>query len=286
MKIEVKNKIILGLWLLVALSVLVLFVAARQSKKHSFCAGCKIEISGNNQNYFVTEKEVAEIVNASGDIKEKSIENIDIAVLENALQKNSWIKNAELYFENNGVLHIDIEQRQPVARLFCVDGTSSYIDKNGLRLPVKNTATARVLAITNFTSSNNVLANTDSLLLNGVTQLSNFIYADSFWNAQIAQVNITSTGKFELVPTIGNHIVQIGNANNLKEKFDKLYTFYTKAWLQNGIETYEMIDVRFNNQIVATKKGSFRNIVDSVKNPLLAIDSMNLVDSLNLPQTH
>jgi cell division protein FtsQ len=283
LKIELKNKIILGLWLLVALSVLVLFVVARQSKKHSLCAGSKVEISGNNQNYFVTEKEVNEIVNASGDIKEKIIESIHIAALENALQQNSWIKNAELYFENNGVLHIDIAQRQPIARLFCVDGSSNYIDKNGLRLPIKNTATSRVLTITNFTSSNNVLANTDSLLLNDVNQLSNFIYADSFWNAQIAAINITSTGKFELVPTIGNHIVQIGNANNLKEKFDRLYTFYTKAWLQNGIETYEMVDVRFNNQVVATRKGSLKNVIDSVANPLLAMDSTILSDSLNLP---
>ena len=85
-----------------------------------------------------------------------------------------------------------------------------------------------------------------------VKQITNYINVDTFLNAQIAQVNITTSGKFELIPTIGNHIILLGDARNLKEKFDRLFTFYTKAWLQNGINNYEVIDVRFNNQILQT----------------------------------
>jgi cell division protein FtsQ len=278
--LKIKNqKLIMGLWLLIGLGVLMLFIAAMQHKKNSLCVGSKVEISASNQTYFVNEKEIDEIINASGDIKERPIKSIDITALENALQKNVWIKNAELYFENNSLLHIDIEQRQPIARLFTVNGTSTYLDKDALRLPIKNTATARVLVITNFTSNNEVLAHTDSLLLMDIKQISNFIYADSFWNAQIAQVNITNTGKFELIPTVGNHIVKFGDANNLKEKFERLYTFYTKAWIQNGIDTYNLIDIRFNNQVVATKKGALNYNIDSIKNMIVVTDSAS-IDSL------
>ncbi len=280
MKVELKNKIILGLWLFAALSVLVLFVAASQKRKNGLCAGSKIDITASNQIFFVTQKEVNEIINSNGDIKEKKVNSIDIANLENALQKNVWIKNAELYFDNNATLHVDIKQRQPIARLFCVDGVSHYLDENAVRLPIKNNASARVLVVTDFPSSNEVLARVDSLVLKDVKAISNFIYADSFWNAQIAQVNITNTGKFELVPTIGNHIILLGNAESLKEKFERLYTFYTKAWLQNGIDAYETVDVRFKNQIVATRRGtSVRNLMQD-STALLLRDSTLINDSI------
>jgi cell division protein FtsQ len=266
----------MGLWLLIGLSILVLFIAAMQHKKYCLCTGCKVEISASNQNYFVTEKEILELINASGPVNERPIKSIEINLLEAALQKNTWIKNAELYFENNGLLHIDIEQRQPIARLFTVNGSSTYLDKDALRLPIKNVATARVLTITNFTSDNEILAHTDSLLLIDIKQISNYIYYDSFWNAQIAQVNITNAGQFELVPTLGNHIVQLGDASNLKEKFERLYTFYTKAWLQNGMDTYSLIDVRFNNQVVATKKGVLRNVPDTIASSIPIVDSVGI----------
>lgn len=256
MKVELKNKIILGLWLSGALSILVLFVAASQKRRNGFCRGTKIEIITNNQAGFVTEKEVSEIINAAGTITDRKVNNIDLAGLETALKSNVWIKNAELYFDNNGLLHADIKQRQPIARLFSVDGSSHYLDANALRLPVKSTASARVLIVTGFPSNNEMLAHADSLVLNDVRSIAGFIYADSFWNAQIAQVNITNTGRFELVPSIGHHIITIGSAENLKEKFERLYTFYAKAWLQNGLDAYEKIDVRFDNQVVATRSGS------------------------------
>lgn len=274
MKVELKNKIVFGLWLLFGTTVFVLLIAAAQKRMSNLCGGLKIEINTDHQSYFVTEKEVNEIVNASGNITEREVKSVDIAALELAIQKNAWVKNAEIYFENNNTLHIDIQQRQPIARLFTVNGNSTYIDKEAMRLPIKTNACSRVLAITGFPSDNNILAHTDSMLLMQVKEVANFVSTDTFWNAQIAQVDINTSGKFELVPTVGNHIVLLGDTNDLKEKFKRLYTFYTKAWLQNGMNTYSIIDVRFNNQVVATRKGSFIEKSDSIINTLQPLDSL------------
>lgn len=123
-----------------------------------------------------------------------------------------------------------------------------------------------------------MLAHTDSLVLNDEKTIINFIYADSFWNAQIAQVNITNTGKFELVPAIGNHIILLGSTENLAEKLERLYTFYSKAWLQNGIDAYEAIDVRFDNQVVATRRGTHQFILTKSDSTMPAtIDSVALL---------
>ncbi len=263
----------MGLWLLIGLSILILFIAAMHKRKNGFCAGSRVQISANNQNFFITQQEVNEIINAGGNISERTIHSIDIGSLESAIKKNPWVKNAELYFDNSSLLHIDVEQRVPIARLFCVTGYSSYIDNEALRLPIKNGATARVLAVTGFPSDNQVLAHVDSLVLNSVKILANFIYADSFWNAQIAQIDITSTGDFELISAVGNLVIKFGNSDGIKEKFDKLYTFYKQAWLQNGINSYETLDLRFHNQIVATRNGFSKQIIDSV-NTQLGLDSI------------
>ena len=257
-------------------------MAAMQKRKNGFCAGSRVEISANNQNYFITEKEVNEIINLGGDIQERTIQSIDLSSLEIALEKDLWVKNAELYFENNGTLHVDIEQRQPIARLFAVTGSSVFIDKDALRLPIKNTASARVLTITSFPSDNQVLAHTDSLILNKAKVLANYIYADTFWNAQIAQVDITSSGNFELIPAVGNHIIKFGDIDNMKEKFERLMTFYTQAWTQNGMNTYEVIDIRFKNQVVATRKGTIARASIDTAIARVLLDSLNAnVDSLN-----
>ncbi len=249
---KLKNKILNGLWLVIGLFILTLFIAAVQKRKNNNCHGLKIEISNNNQTNFITEKEINEVVNPSGVINSKPIKKIDLQSLEKALQKNLWVKNAELYIDNKNILHVDIAQRQPISRIFTVNGGSNYLDNNALRLPIKQNANARVLVITNFPSDNEILSHGDSLLLIEVKNISNYIYADSFWNAQIAQINISTSGNFELIPNLGNHIINFGNADDIKEKFNKLYTFYSKAWLQLGINKYNLLDVRFKDQVVAS----------------------------------
>jgi cell division septal protein FtsQ len=36
--------------------------------------------------------------------------------MEGVVEKNPWVKNAEMFLDNNQVLQVMIEERQPVAR--------------------------------------------------------------------------------------------------------------------------------------------------------------------------
>ena len=57
------------------------------------------------------------------------------------------------------------------------------------------------------------------------------------------------------MPVFGEHIVSIGGATDLDAKFNRLYTFYKQAWLQHGIHYYERINVQYDKQVVAVKRG-------------------------------
>ena len=175
------------------------------------------------------------------------------------------MKNAELFFDNNQVLQVKIQERQPVGRVFTAEGSSFYVDSSGVRLPLSDKLSARVPMFTNFPSDKEVMAASDSELLRGVVDMGKFITADSFWMAQIAQVYITPQGTFELTPTVGNQTIIFGDADDVDNKFNNLYTFYKKAWLQNGINTYSKLDVRFENQVVGVKRGAEPVVADTAK---------------------
>ncbi len=254
-----------ALWLLIGAGTIVLFGAAMQQKNHKLCADVKVEISGAEEHLFIDENDVKQIIHSNEMIVSRALETVELRNIEAALESTPWVKKAELFFDNNQVLQIKIEERQPIARVFTKEGTSFYLDSTGLRLPLSEKLSARVPMFTDFPSDKKVMAAPDSLLLQNVVTLGKYIMADSFWMAQTAQIAITPQSTFELLPTIGDHIVVLCSIDNLDAKFKRLYTFYSRAWMQNGINTYEKLDVQFNNQVVAVKRGTSKAIEDSAK---------------------
>ena len=260
-----KKQIVQVLWLLVGAGTIVLFGAAMQKKNHKVCVSIKVEILGVDEHLFIDENDVLDIINSNSVVTNKSITDINLQATESTLETTPWVKNAELFFDNKQVLQVVITERQPIARLFTMQGSSFYIDSAGLRLPLSDKLSARVPMFTNFPSDKAILAKPDSLLLQSVVAMGKYIIADSFWMAQTAQIAITPQATFEIVPTIGNQLIAFGTADNLDKKFTRLLQFYKNAWLQNGINKYEKLDVQYNNQVVAVKTNASQIFVDSAK---------------------
>ena len=260
-----KKRIIQVLWLLIGTGTIVLFGAAMEKKDHRLCSDVKIEITGAEKDAFIDEKDVLDLINSPRNIIGKDLSKIDLKALESALEKNLWVKNAEMFFDNNQLLHVNIEERQPIARVFSAEGSSFYVDSSAIRLPLSDKLSARVPVFTNFPSDKEVLTQSDSVMLKNVMTIGKFILADSFWMAQVAQIDITPSATFEIIPTIGDQVIEIGNADDLENKFNRLYSFYKQAWLQNGLNKYEKIDVQFNNQVVAVKRGVEKALIDSAR---------------------
>lgn len=251
-----KKRIIQSVWILIGIGTMVLFGGAMLQKNQKKCAGVQIEIAGASQNMFLDEKEILEIINLAGKLEGTSVSKINLRAFETVLEKNSWIQHAEMYFDNNQVLQVKVLEREPIARVFVNGGNSFYVHSTALRLPLSDKLSARVPVFTNFPSDKSNLAKPDSTLLEGIVKLATYIRADSFWMAQIAQVNINGQSNFELIPLIGDQLILLGDAAQLDKKFNRLKAFYEQALLSQGINTYEKLDVRFDKQVVAVRRGS------------------------------
>jgi cell division protein FtsQ len=251
-------------WIALGAITLVLLVSAIHAKNNKECTGIEVSFNRDGTNFFVDEKGVVALLKAYGSIKGEPIENINLKALEERLKADRWIANAELFFDNKQVLQVIVEEKEPVARIFTVEGSSFYIDSACRRLPLSEKLSARIPMFTNFPSSRSMLSRPDSELLASAKDLALFIQADDFWKAQVAQVDITSVG-FEMIPTVGSHVVALGKDGDWQQKFDRLFSFYKQVWTQVGFEKYEKLDVQFDGQVVATVKGAKPAKVDSVK---------------------
>lgn len=278
----VKQKIIQGVWILLALLIILIFFVAMQNKQSSFCTGIEIELTDQTQYKFINKEEIINSIQNAYDFKKTSIKKINIQALELALEKNEWIKDANLFFDTQQKLNINIEQRIPIARIFALDGISNFIDSSGKRLPVTNSSLARVMVITGFPTSSSILSNSDSILLLKLKNVCNAIYNDTTLQAQIAQLHIDVEGKFELSTVLGNQSILFGDDSDIEEKCKKIKLFYSNIFKQVGEQRYKLVDVRFKNQIVATQKNYVNKVVDSltIGKKSVQVNNSNLTDSL------
>ena len=192
----------------------------------------------------------------------QAITDFNLRKLEQQLKENTWVQDANLYFDNKDVLHISVQEKEPIARIFTTAGRSFYIDSDASKCPLSDMMSARVPVFTNFPDKKS-LSTKDSVLLNDIKKTASFILNDPFWMAQTEQIDITQDRNFEMVPTIGNHIVRLGNGDDIDKKFHRLFIFYQQVMSKTGFDKYKIVDVRYAGQVIGTKEKISK--VDSVQ---------------------
>jgi len=196
-------------------------------------------------------------------LKGKKMSEINLKKLELLLRDNVWIRKAEMWFDNRNVLHVEVYEREPIARIFTTANNSFYIDSSGKKMPLSDKMSARVPVFTNFPDKK-VYSPRDSLLLTDVKSIATYIKNDPFWMSQVAQIDITADRNFELSPVVGNHLIKLGNGKNLEKKFNRLMIFYKQVLAQKGFDAYSIVDIQYAGQVVGTRRGTEKNKVDTV----------------------
>jgi cell division protein FtsQ len=261
----IKKIAFIAIWLVIGAGMITLLAAAMRKQNNDRCRDYSIDIKGSKENLFLDRNEVEQLLmNATdGKIKGQELSAFNLHQLEQTLAGNNWVDEADLYFDNRNVLHINITERSPVARVFTRTGKSFYIDSKGGQMPLSPRLSARVPVFTGFPDRKLLNAN-DSLLVKQVSDMASFILNDPFWMAQVSQIDISPERNFEMVPVVGNHLVRLGDGANAKQKFRRLFIFYQQVLSKTGFEKYKTIDVQFSGQVVASRQTANQKI-DSIQ---------------------
>lgn len=266
-KLNIKKIVLATMWVGFALATVVLLVAAVNIKNEKKCVAVEIEIEGVSNHFFIDKTDVLAIIKnyLGANPVGMAVDVFDLKSIEHNLETDVWIKNAELFFDNNEILRVNIDEREPIARVFTSNGNSFYIDSSLKVLPLSEKASARLPVFTGFPERTTKLSGADSNLLRDIKQISTALQADSFLMAMIEQVDIISQQSFEMMPKIGSQVIQFGTGEDINNKMEKLRLFYKNVMPKSGWSKYSVINLQFKNQVVAKIKDAADKSADSLR---------------------
>lgn len=210
------------------------------------CTGIEIKFTDEVNNSFVSADEVSREIGYLPDYcVGMPLDQINTDSLERILNSIDKIESASCVTYSSGRIEITVTPMHPVVRVF--DGDSSYYLNNvGKRIEadaryhmdvpvIKGTFDAKHRAI-------------------DLLPLVNYIQTDSLFSGLISMIEVDKKGEITLVPMLKGHVIKFGYNNNVENKFTRLRRFYTEAMKYRGWDTYESIAVKWDGQIVATKR--------------------------------
>ena len=202
----------------------------------------------------------------------QTIAQLDEHSMEAILQSNPWVRNAQVYTDAEQVMHISVTQRVPVVRLFEEDGNSYYLDAALQAMPLSVQYTHYTPVVTGVPHLRNDSAG--SIVKGTIVSLVQYIAHHEFWKAQISQIVMRADGGFELIPVMGRQRIIIGDTSRLGEKLDHLFAFYKQVHNRIGWDKYTSIDLRYDDQVVASPALRWKAPVDR------ALSNMNWVKAI------
>jgi cell division protein FtsQ len=254
-------------WVLLTGGLCMLLGFTTSEHNNNVCKNYIIRIDYGKADVLVTEADIYTVVKSTGNLlKGQKLGTIDFERIEREIMHQAYVGDAQAYMTLDGVVEIDVVQRQPILRIFNEKGESFYLDGLGNLLPLNPAFSARVLVATGFIHEpfsmkacylKDSVRNSDSMyyrsVMNNLYKVSAFIIKDKFLKAQIEQIYVDQNGEFELIPRIGAHLILMGNADNLEDKFERLFVFYRSGLSKTGWSRYNVINIKFKNQVVCSK---------------------------------
>jgi len=251
-------------WALSLGGLIVLMSFIETKKSEVICRDVKIYIPGNQ--YFIDRQEIDNILGVqSHELVGRRMETINIHELEKKLKANPFIEFAKVYTDMDGVINVEISQRQPILRIMNRYDQDFYVDQHGLKIPLSANFTARVLVANGYVDE--LFANRVDTLHTAVAmelfKTADYIRKDSLWQAQIAQIYVNKDHEIELIPRVGNNRILLGDADSLDRKFHNLLIFYKKAIPRVGWDAYKVINIKYAHQVIGVRNENIKK--DSVR---------------------
>ncbi len=226
------------------------------------CGGISITIADSSDYHFVSKREIASLVSRNNTrIIGQPVGEISLTEIENRILQLRELKDAEVYTTIDGILHVSVDQRDPIMRViagggdYFVDDEGVVIHRRGLYTPRLHIVGGNIRITGSMLSGVSILDTTiKHSILKDIYPLVEYINHDNFWSAEIDQIYVDNDNEIDLIPRLGNHIVHLGTTENFEGKLLILETFYKKVLPEVGWNKYELINLEYKDQIVCKKR--------------------------------
>lgn len=220
-----------------------------------------INIRHKGEKGFLNDEMVRKMIVDYDSLPQLKINQIKTSAIESELDKSPFIKMVDAYVNIDRNLIVNIEEKNAVLRIFNQKQPGFYIDESGNIFPLSDQYTPRVMIVNGYIdikTEQSVLNIYDSIYaktcLVDLFRLNSLISQDKFLKAQISEIYVNSKGEFDLIPQLGNHLIRFGTMEDAENKINKLDIFYRKALIGEGWDKYEIINLKYKNQVVCKRK--------------------------------
>lgn len=232
----------------------------KPDEKPRLCNKVEINIEDENENGFLKTAEVKTL------LEKKSLyplnrrtDEINTREIENILLKTAFVNTAQCYITTEGNVKLSLTQRTPIVRVKAESGEDYYIDDNGGVMP-NSQYTSDMIIVTGLLNK--------QYACKYISILASTIMADDLWRNQIEQINVLKDKTIEIVPRVGDHIINIGMLPNsryperrkelvsefVKKQLQRIELFYKYGLSEAGWNKYSYISVEFANQVICTNR--------------------------------
>ncbi len=252
----------LGVAALVGMAVLMSVVSKKDSEQ--VCQSLMVVVEGKET--FIDQHDISRMMDDQfGSIVGKTLSTIQYHKIENAIERLSYVADAEIFTDINGVVKIIVKQREVVLRIMSTNGREYYIDRESKKVPVTLKYVPHVLVASGYIREGyeRPLEKVESKMVKDLVKIAEHIRGDELWENQIVQVYVNSEHDIELVPRVGKEVLVIGSADSLDYKLDRLKAYYTNILPRVGGDAYARVNVKFADQIICERKGEW--FIDSLQ---------------------
>lgn len=203
-----------------------------------------IQIDYSTKQYFVTKSEVEEIIRQEYPFLDSMMcREINITLLEETLDNHPSIRKAEVYSALNGILNVQVLQKQPCYRVHN-SMLDYYIAEQGDSMALSANYSANVPLVTGSVSVETKQKMFDFF---------HILERDQFFDNFFTGIDVDSNGDWLLYPIPGRHKVFFGKPENVEEKLRKLKVFYQKAIGTDNIDSIASLNLAFDHQVICKK---------------------------------
>ncbi len=239
----VTANVLMAAYLLFAITA---FNAPHDERTGQICSQVVIDIKEDSLEGFLTPDEITNILKQNNLYPlAKKMSDVNARHIEEALQKNPFVKTAQCHKAQQGRLCIRLEQRLPLFRVKAQSGEDYFVDSEGQVMPKTNYMRDLVLVTGDLTQN---------FAINTISHVAEVISGDPFWDSQIVQLNVLEDGSLEMVPRVGDNIIYLGQPTDIEKKLERLKLFYKHGLNMVGWNKYSRISVEYGNQIICKKR--------------------------------
>lgn len=232
---------------LVLLVVVMLFLFAFSSNRNNNKAiqGIKITFAKGEENFFITDAMVNNLLKQKLGITTKNKKKtVFLNTVETMLNNHAMIENSEVFLTIDGVLHIAVKQKKPIARIM-QGNIFYYLDNKGDKMPLSDNFSARVPLV-----AGKIPKETKQDYI----KLFENVIKDDFLQKNITAFQILPSGNVKIKCRAYNYTIELGKPTNIENKFKKYKAFfYYMQQHTNALEQYKTINLMFEKQVVGKK---------------------------------